>query len=125
MVTPLILLIFIPVMIAGALDEHGGTVNVSDDLYYIELKEVDMQLWNENFKKANALSDYGDYFLEYAELFNIDPIVLVAISMKETNWGVSREVRENNKQGDYSEDNEDLKFENLEERIKRKGDKQG
>lgn len=115
-VIPLSLLVLVPVLLAGALTDDYE-IN-SSEAYYMELNELNLDLWYEQISQAGVLSDYADTFLYYADEFDIDPVLLISISIHETNWGTDRKVTRNNNPGVYSTANQSPVFSSLEEGIR-------
>ncbi|EDA0477009.1 cell wall hydrolase [Listeria monocytogenes] len=90
-----------------------------DGLNTITSGAFDQEKWDKAFLKAGVLKDKGNAYIKYAKQYQIDPVLLAAISFHETGWGSSNMVRTKNNVGGMMSASRGMVFASLDEGIER------
>lgn len=77
------------------LDDDGGKYNA----FCNTTGEIDMVKVTEVFNNAGLLAGTEDLFIYYANEYEIDPVLMMAISLHETGYGTSNALRSKNNPG--------------------------
>ncbi|WP_346417539.1 NlpC/P60 family protein [Listeria monocytogenes] len=100
----------------GAADYDGSE---GDGLNTITSGAFNQEKWDAAFSKAGVLKDKGAAYIKYAKQYQIDPVLLAAISFHETGWGTSNMVKTKNNVGGMMSASGGMVFASLDEGIER------
>jgi len=112
------IVLLLPISMIGT---FGGVSDISESSNVrarCSFGEINWELWESTFERANVFYGYDHLFLDMAEEFNVDPVLFASIAFHETGWGTSQAIVRCNNPGGLMGRNGLMCFDTLEEGMR-------